>query len=180
MFPSTISWTFLFALSWLLKWQEAYDSRIFGPVQMTDIVGRVIYCLQSAVDHGPIKNRWTKFLILFILCGTRDDFLMIYTFYLFSSQFSMAIDFPVLAVELDVDEMAKSHKAWTFCSLTRLFCTYDNSWIPFFSTVPMSSTLLWAKNASEGLVCFLFYVRVIWLRPWKIKFGEGVNWRRSA
>ncbi|XP_054800408.1 uncharacterized protein LOC129304682 [Prosopis cineraria] len=66
-----------------LKPKEAYDSRIFGPVQMTDIVGRVIYCLRSAVDHGPVQN----------------------------SHFGMQRDSPVLAVELDIDEMAKSTRA---------------------------------------------------------------------
>ncbi|XP_062149593.1 mitochondrial ATP-independent inner membrane protease subunit 2-like isoform X1 [Alnus glutinosa] len=63
--------------------QEANDSRTFGPVPMTDIVGRVIYCLRTAVDHGPVQN----------------------------SHFSMREDSPVLEVELDVDEMAKNHKA---------------------------------------------------------------------
>ncbi|KAL4337077.1 hypothetical protein AHAS_Ahas12G0074100 [Arachis hypogaea] len=66
-----------------LKAKEANDSRTFGPVQMTDIVGRVIYCLRSAVDHGRVHN----------------------------SHFGMRKDLPVLEVELDVDEMAKSHKA---------------------------------------------------------------------
>ncbi|KAG5112792.1 hypothetical protein JHK82_036061 [Glycine max] len=40
-----------------LNAKEAKDSRTFGPVQMTDIVGRVIYCLRSAVDHGRVQNR---------------------------------------------------------------------------------------------------------------------------
>ncbi|KAK4573095.1 hypothetical protein RGQ29_031177 [Quercus rubra] len=66
-----------------LKAKEAKDSRTFGPVPMTDIVGRVIYCLRTAVDHGPVQN----------------------------SHFSMKKDSPVLEVELDVDEMAKNHKA---------------------------------------------------------------------
>ncbi|KAJ9176447.1 hypothetical protein P3X46_011757 [Hevea brasiliensis] len=66
-----------------LKPKEANDSRIFGPVPMTDIVGRVIYCLRTAVDHGPVQN----------------------------SHFSMRKDLPVLEVELDVEEMAKNHKA---------------------------------------------------------------------
>ncbi|CAA3011201.1 Peptidase S24 S26A S26B S26C family isoform 1 [Olea europaea subsp. europaea] len=63
--------------------QEAYDSRTFGPVSMTDIIGRVLYCLRTAVDHGPVNN----------------------------SHFSARKDLPVLEVELDVDEMAKNHKA---------------------------------------------------------------------
>ncbi|OMP03050.1 Peptidase S26A, signal peptidase I [Corchorus capsularis] len=66
-----------------LKPQEAKDSRLFGPVSMADIVGRAIYCLQTAVDHGPVQN----------------------------SQDSMHKDAPVLQVELDVDEMSKHHKA---------------------------------------------------------------------
>ncbi|XP_021640507.2 mitochondrial ATP-independent inner membrane protease subunit 2 isoform X2 [Hevea brasiliensis] len=63
-----------------LKPTEANDSRIFGPVPMSDIVGRVIYCLRTPVDHGPVQN-------------------------------SMRVDSPVLEVELDVEEMAKNHKA---------------------------------------------------------------------
>ncbi|KAK6937769.1 hypothetical protein RJ641_031277 [Dillenia turbinata] len=65
-----------------LKAKEANDSRLFGPVSVTDIVGRVIYCLRTAVDHGPVQN----------------------------SFFGMRKDAPVLEVELDVDEMAKNHK----------------------------------------------------------------------
>ncbi|GMP90654.1 hypothetical protein CsSME_00041675 [Camellia sinensis var. sinensis] len=66
-----------------LKPKEANDSRRFGPLPMTDIVGRVIYSLRTAVDHGPVKN----------------------------SHLSMRRDSSVLAVELDVDEMTKNHKA---------------------------------------------------------------------
>ncbi|KAJ8899337.1 hypothetical protein K2173_018311 [Erythroxylum novogranatense] len=66
-----------------LKAKEANDSRTFGPVFMSDIVGRVIYCLRTVVDHGPVHN----------------------------SHFSMRKDGPVLEVELDVEEMAKNHKA---------------------------------------------------------------------
>ncbi|XP_031474652.1 uncharacterized protein LOC116246887 [Nymphaea colorata] len=59
--------------------KEAHDSRTFGPVRIGDIVGRVIYYMQTAVDHGPVQN----------------------------SHFGMQKDSPVLAVELDVDEMAR-------------------------------------------------------------------------
>ncbi|KAE8671065.1 SAP-like protein BP-73-like [Hibiscus syriacus] len=62
---------------------DAKDSRVFGPVPMTDIVGRVIYCLRTAVDHGPLQN----------------------------SHYSMRKDSPVLEVELDIDGMVKNHKA---------------------------------------------------------------------
>ncbi|XP_020277146.1 uncharacterized protein LOC109851425 [Asparagus officinalis] len=65
-----------------LKAKEAKDSRLFGPVPMSNIVGRVIYALQSAVDHGPVQN----------------------------SHMAMSHDSSVLAVELDVDEMARSTK----------------------------------------------------------------------
>ncbi|KAL4190317.1 hypothetical protein AMTRI_Chr07g24110 [Amborella trichopoda] len=40
-----------------LSAKEAHDSRIFGPVPMTDIIGRVIYCLRNSIDHGPVQNR---------------------------------------------------------------------------------------------------------------------------
>ncbi|KAL0649185.1 hypothetical protein Bca4012_091876 [Brassica carinata] len=66
-----------------MKSKEAYDSRSFGPVSLADIVGRAIYCMRTAVDHGPVSN----------------------------SEFSMQKDSPILAVELDVDELAKDHKA---------------------------------------------------------------------
>nr|KJB09955.1 hypothetical protein B456_001G177700 [Gossypium raimondii] len=59
------------------------DSRLFGPVPMTGIVGRVIYCLRTAVDHGPVQN----------------------------SHYGMRKDSPVLEVELDVDDMVKNHKS---------------------------------------------------------------------
>ncbi|CAI0434438.1 unnamed protein product [Linum tenue] len=66
-----------------LKAKEANDSRKFGPVPMSNIVGRAIYCLRTAVDHGPVQN----------------------------SEVSMEKDMSVLEVELDVEEMAKNHKA---------------------------------------------------------------------
>lgn len=48
--------------------QEAKDSRTFGPVSLTDIVGRAIYCLRTAVDHGPVNNRFVvSLLICFIM-----------------------------------------------------------------------------------------------------------------
>ncbi|KAG9145001.1 hypothetical protein Leryth_017462 [Lithospermum erythrorhizon] len=65
-----------------IKPEEANDSRTFGPVSTSSIVGRVIYCLRNAVDHGPINN----------------------------SEASVLEDTPVLEVELDVDEMVKNHK----------------------------------------------------------------------
>ncbi|KAG4139842.1 Mitochondrial inner membrane protease subunit 2 [Gossypium arboreum] len=66
-----------------LKPKEAKDSRLFGPVSMTDIVGRVIYSLRTAVDHGPVLN----------------------------SHYSMRKDSSLLEIELDVNDMMKNHKA---------------------------------------------------------------------
>ncbi|GLT57286.1 hypothetical protein SLA2020_302690 [Shorea laevis] len=66
-----------------LKPKEARDSRLFGPIPMTNIIGRAIYCLRTAVDHSPVQN----------------------------SHYSMQRDSPVLEVELDIDEMVKNHKA---------------------------------------------------------------------
>ncbi|KAK6929769.1 hypothetical protein RJ641_003863 [Dillenia turbinata] len=62
--------------------QEAYDSRTFGPVPMSNIVGRVMYCLRTSTDHGPVPN-------------SRDG---------------MRMDSAILEVGLDVDEMAKNAK----------------------------------------------------------------------
>ncbi|XVF21575.1 hypothetical protein REPUB_Repub12eG0101400 [Reevesia pubescens] len=72
-----------------LKPKEAKDSRLFGPVPMTGIVGRVIYCLRTAVDHGPVQN----------------------------SHYSMQKDSPVLEVELDVDDMVPVplYSRWLIC-----------------------------------------------------------------
>ncbi|KAL0390910.1 UNVERIFIED_CONTAM: hypothetical protein Scaly_0448100 [Sesamum calycinum] len=49
-----------------LKPKEAYDSRTFGPVTMSDIVGRVIYCLRNAVDHGPKRRIWSVRVHLYL------------------------------------------------------------------------------------------------------------------
>ncbi|XP_039778428.1 uncharacterized protein LOC120645741 [Panicum virgatum] len=34
----------------------AWDSRVFGPVPIRSIWGRVIYSLRTSVDHGPVQN----------------------------------------------------------------------------------------------------------------------------
>ncbi|GAB2245452.1 hypothetical protein Droror1_Dr00000945 [Drosera rotundifolia] len=60
--------------------EEAHDSRTFGPVPISDLVGRVIYGLQSPFDHNPIEN----------------------------SEKSMEEDEAILDVELDVNEMVAS------------------------------------------------------------------------
>ncbi|XP_057781447.1 mitochondrial ATP-independent inner membrane protease subunit 2-like [Salvia miltiorrhiza] len=64
------------------KPKDSYDSRSFGPVTLSDIVGRAIYCLKNDVDHGPVNN----------------------------SDLSAIVDSPVLAVELDVDELKKNNR----------------------------------------------------------------------
>ncbi|KAF2617011.1 hypothetical protein F2Q68_00038387 [Brassica cretica] len=81
----------VFAENKEMKSKEAYDSRSFGPVSLADIIGRAIYCMRTAVDHGPVSN----------------------------SEFFMQEDSPILAVELDVDELAKDHKA---CHWSRYVC----------------------------------------------------------
>lgn len=58
--------------------QEAYDSRTFGPVSTADIVGRAIYCLRTAVDHGPVRNRLVKkSLSLSLLISFFDEILLL-------------------------------------------------------------------------------------------------------
>ncbi|XP_035550292.1 uncharacterized protein LOC109003568 isoform X2 [Juglans regia] len=64
-----------------LKPKEANDSRNFGPVLMANIVGRVIYSMRTAEDHGPVQN----------------------------SNSGMKADSEVLEVELDLDQMTKIH-----------------------------------------------------------------------
>lgn len=54
-----------FYFSTLLQ-QEVKDSRLFGPVSMSSIVGRVIYSLRSSVDHGPVDNRFVFFCFHFL------------------------------------------------------------------------------------------------------------------
>lgn len=58
-------------------WQEARESRLFGTVPMTEIVGGVVYALRSAVDHGPVQNRysWTINYCYFISVSVSIDFL---------------------------------------------------------------------------------------------------------
>jgi hypothetical protein len=57
--------------------QEALDSRTFGPLPLSNIVGRAIYCSRSRSEHGFVQN----------------------------SDEAMHDDSAVLAVELDVEEM---------------------------------------------------------------------------
>lgn len=37
--------------------QESRDSRSFGPLPLSNIVGRAIYGTRSPVDHGFVVNR---------------------------------------------------------------------------------------------------------------------------
>ncbi|GAQ81493.1 Mitochondrial inner membrane protease subunit IMP2 [Klebsormidium nitens] len=56
---------------------EVEDSRTFGPLALRNIVGRAIYSMTSPSDHGVVRN----------------------------SDQAMAADAPVLAFELDLEEM---------------------------------------------------------------------------
>lgn len=60
-----------------LEPKEAIDSRVFGPIPMQSILGRVIYAAQSATNHGYVEN----------------------------SIDAMELDAPVLEAELDMDRL---------------------------------------------------------------------------
>ncbi|XP_041008526.1 uncharacterized protein LOC121252783 isoform X3 [Juglans microcarpa x Juglans regia] len=64
-----------------LKPKEANDSRNFGPVPFRNIVGRVVYSMRTAADHGPVQN----------------------------SNSGMKADSEVLEIELDLAEMTLIH-----------------------------------------------------------------------
>eukprot|EP00850_Spirogloea_muscicola_P016658 SM000137S00436 [mRNA] locus=s137:117302:119054:+ [translate_table: standard] len=64
----------------LKKPPEVVDSRVFGPVQLNRVIGRVIYCSRSLVDHAQVVN----------------------------SPESMEEDAPVLACELNIEDMNKT------------------------------------------------------------------------
>lgn len=53
------------------------DSRTFGPLPLSNIIGRVMYAARSETDHGPVEN----------------------------SDAGMASDAPVLEAELDLDRL---------------------------------------------------------------------------
>jgi hypothetical protein len=81
---------------------------LFGPVPMTDILGRVIYSLRTAVDHGLVENRS---VVPLISVNTHTvHVLNVCSYCLCNSGMAMKQDGPVLAVELDVEEMAKNIK----------------------------------------------------------------------
>eukprot|EP00898_Chlorokybus_atmophyticus_P006463 jgi/Chlat1/6818/Chrsp51S06503 len=58
---------------------EATDSRTFGPLQLSRILGRAIYCARSVTDHSHIEN----------------------------SERAAAADSAVLTAELDVEDLVK-------------------------------------------------------------------------
>ncbi|CAF1865268.1 unnamed protein product [Brassica oleracea var. botrytis] len=39
----------------------------FGPVSTANIVGRAMYCLRTAVVHGPVRNSYKKKLKVFLV-----------------------------------------------------------------------------------------------------------------
>jgi hypothetical protein len=59
------------------------DSRAFGPVPVEKMLGRVVYCVRSRTDHGPVRN----------------------------SPEAEAVDAPVLVNELDVQALAADLEA---------------------------------------------------------------------
>lgn len=77
---------------------------------MTDILGRVIYSLRTAVDHGPVENRSVPVCLSSHLIPTPCMGSM-FVPTVCNSGMAMKQDGPVLAVELDVEEMAKNNKA---------------------------------------------------------------------
>ncbi|KAG2654819.1 uncharacterized protein LOC120657554 isoform X2 [Panicum virgatum] len=60
------------------------DSRVFGPVPIHSICGRVIYSLRTSVDHGPVQD----------------------------SRSAMEQDSPVVAVELDLQALVNIANKW--------------------------------------------------------------------
>ena len=84
---------------------------MFGPVPMTDILGRVIYSLRTAVDHGPVENRFVPLLYPSTFNTYTVHGLNVCSYCLCNSGMAMKQDGPALAVELDVEEMAKNNKA---------------------------------------------------------------------
>jgi hypothetical protein len=76
---------------------------------MTDILGRVIYSLRTAVDHGLVENR--SVVPLISLNTHTVHVLNVCSYCLCNSGMATKLDGPVLAVELDVEELAKNNKA---------------------------------------------------------------------
>lgn len=149
-----------------INWQEANDSRTFGPVPMSDIVGRVIYCLRTAVDHGPVQNRLAPLLCRLLYKRSAEVFLWLNEFcYLtdwvlcwFTSYFSMRKDSPVLEVELDVDEMAKNHKAWKKQVIIWSVCNQSISFCQFFIADELQIfQWIWGYLSSNWVLIFVYY-----------------------
>lgn len=65
-----------------IKPKDGVDSRSFGPLSMRNIIGRVLYAMRSSSDHGHVRN----------------------------STEAMEADSPVLAFELDLDELSNDEK----------------------------------------------------------------------
>ena len=72
------------------------DSRTFGPLPLSNVLGRVVYALRSVTDHGVVHN----------------------------SGEATAVDQPVLQTELDVELMAAELE--DFVSGTRTFRRVGN------------------------------------------------------
>lgn len=72
------------------------DSRTFGPLRLSHVLGRVVYALRSATDHGVVQN----------------------------SAAAAAVDQPVLLAELHVESLAEELQ--DFASGTRSFRRVDD------------------------------------------------------
>ena len=40
-----------------LQTKQAEDSRTFGPLHVSQILGRIIYYVRSQTEHGPVENQ---------------------------------------------------------------------------------------------------------------------------
>lgn len=65
-----------------LSVKDAVDSRVFGPLHLNKIIGRVIYSAKSRSDHGCIEN----------------------------SQQAMEADAPILEAELEIDNLFQNNQ----------------------------------------------------------------------
>jgi len=98
-------------------WQVAWDSRVFGPVPIRSIWGRVIYSLRTSVDHGPVQNRFVPCYVQLSLipyCRVSAFSLSSMLSFLVSanSRSAMEQDSPVVAVELDLQALVNIANKW--------------------------------------------------------------------
>lgn len=89
--PSCVPWQLPRGHCWVLadnedvSPSEVIDSRSFGPLPLSNVLGRVIYTASSPTDHGPVSN----------------------------SPQAARQDGPILAAELDVEEFSGNARGGT-------------------------------------------------------------------